>query len=133
MRTPFLVIVCSLFLASVVVAEEGVLWGPIDMRTWKQVPCVTSRVVTQKDIDEGRAVFRIDGPPGAVKPIELGLPRCAIWHDQKTKKDVPVVVVQAEEAGKIQAAGIRFLGGGNVACLLSELTLLEGPDERFGK
>jgi hypothetical protein len=132
MRTSFfLMVLVSVFLGGTLIGKDSDRFGPIDMRMWKKVPCVVGRPVTQKDIDEGRAVFRIDGPQGAVKPIDLGLPRCAIWHDQKTQKDVPVIIIQAEEAGGVRAAGIRFLSGGNAACLVSELTLLDGPDERF--
>ncbi len=106
-------------------------WGPIHSAAWKTVPCVADRVATEQDVKEGRAVFYVSGPPGSVRPMAISLPHCAIWHDREHSRDVPVICVQAEQNEKVQAVGIRFLTGGNGVCLLSELTLLDGPDERF--
>lgn len=113
-------------------AQKKVPFGPFDIRDWKSVDVVTGRPATQADIDAGRAVFLVDGPTPS-KPVDVGLPRCAIWHNRAVKKDIPVVVIQAEEvAGGLQMAGVRFLAGDKTVCLLKDLILLAGPDERFG-
>src|SRR5882724_2245268 len=51
-------------------------FGPIDLAKWKEVPCVTGRLATDSDVDQGRAVFHIDAASGTVKPIDVGLPHC---------------------------------------------------------
>jgi hypothetical protein len=80
-------------------------------------------------VDEGRATFYVSNPD--IHPLDISLPHCAIWHDQKSKKDIPVICIQAEGNDKIKAVGFRMLQGGNGACLLAELTLLDTPDARF--
>ena len=70
--------------------------------------------------------------PGAdSQPMDLKLPRCAIHKDQETGKQTPVIVVQAEDVKGNKTVGFRSLSGGNGVCLLFELELLDGPDDRF--
>jgi len=107
------------------------LWGPVNPAAWKSVPCVTARPATEQDVKDGRAAFYLSGPPGGVRAIMISLPHCAIWHDKEHHRDVPVVCIQAEDYGKAKAVGFRFLTGGNGVCLLSELDLLDEPNEMF--
>src|ERR1051326_3920713 len=102
---------------------------PIDIAHWRETPCLIGRAATQEDVGAGRAVF---AAPGArSQPIDLKLPRCAIHNDQQTGKKTPVIVLQAEDSRGIKTIGYRFLNGAEGVCLLSELELLDGPDERF--
>jgi hypothetical protein len=91
---------------------------------------MAERLATEADVKEGRAVFFVTGDP-SVKPLDLALPCCAIWNDTEKKRAVPVIVIQAVQSAKVTAVGFRFLAGGNGVCLLSELEILKGPDERF--
>src|SRR5471030_3071315 len=108
--------VLSLILAAMLSARND---DPVDMGTWKKISCVVGRAAAQEDVNAGRAVFCLNGPASGIKPIDLNLPRCAIWHDGKTKADIPVIVIQAEAAGPIRAAGCRFLTGKDGVCSIS--------------
>lgn len=107
------------------------LWGPIDMRKWRETPCVSGRLATEKDVKEGRATFYVSGDPSDSRPLKIPLPACAVHHDTESGKATPVILIQAEETPKIKAVGYRFLRGGNGACTISELEILEEPDNRF--
>jgi hypothetical protein len=102
---------------------------PIDVAHWRDTPSLTGRAATQDDVGAGRAVFA--APGASSQPIELHIPRCAIHTDQQTGKKTPVIVVQAEDVKGNKTIGIRFMSGGEGVCLLSELELLDGPDDRF--
>jgi hypothetical protein len=102
---------------------------PVDLSHWRDTPCLTGRPATQEDVGAGRAVFA--APGSGSLPIDLKLPRCAIHTDQPTGKKTPVIVVQAEDVKGAKTIGYRFLSGAEGACLLSELELLDGPDQRF--
>lgn len=109
---------------------EDQLWGPVDMKKWKEIPCLIGRLATEADVKEGRAAFYVTGD-SAMKPLDIPLPACAIHYDADTKMATPVILIQAVQTTKITAVGYRLLSGGNGVCLLSELEILKGPDERF--
>jgi len=104
------------------------LWGPILTRDWKQVAHLSGRTANETDVIEGRAVFYVNGE---AKPHQMDLPCCAIQVDEETGKEIPVIVIQAEDANGDCILGLRYLTGGNGICSLKELCLLEGPDDRF--
>ena len=81
------------------------------------------------DVAAGRAVFA--APGSGSQPIDLKLPRCAIHSDQETGKKTPVIVVQAEDVGGKKTIGFRYLNGADGVCMLFELELVGGPDDRF--
>ena len=107
------------------------LWGPIDLNRWRETPAIAARVARESDVRAGTAVFFLEDPEriGAT-PLELEVPCCAVWRNDDGV-NVPVVVVQAEEAEGKTYIGFRFLEGGNGLCALEELELLDSPDERF--
>jgi len=120
---------CSKQRSEPTVPAQSAAITPIDLAHWRETLCLTGRAATQDDVGAGRAVF---AAPGAdAKPIDLKLPRCAIHVDQETGKKTPVIVVQAEDARGNKTIGYRFLSGAAGVCLLSELELLDGPDDRF--
>lgn len=100
---------------------------PIDMKTWRQTPCVSGRPATDEDVSAGRAVFAVRG-----EPVALDLPACAIVTEEDIGEPTPVIVIQAErlEDGTV-AIGYRFLDGGTGIASLDEIELLSEPDERF--
>jgi hypothetical protein len=110
------------------------VWGPVDVKRWAETPCVSGRLSEEKDVKEGRAVFFIPGDAGTratMKPIAVKIPFCAIYRDKKKNRDIPVIAIQAEEARKMNLVGYRPLTGGSGVCLLDDLEILPGPDQRF--
>jgi hypothetical protein len=103
------------------------LWGPIDLKQWRKTPFTEGRSATDRDVNEGRAVFAVGG-----EPVELDLPRCAVVTEEEVGEPTPVVIIQAErlEDGAI-AIGFRLIDGGTGIATLAEAELLSEPDERF--
>lgn len=130
MMTRYVILILLIILPAMAFSDDT-LWGPVDMHQWKDTPCISGRLATEQDIKEGKAVFYLDGDRSELKPIQISLPACAIWHDSESKKATPVILVQAEETPKVKAIGFRFLSGGNGVCTLAELEILKSPDERF--
>jgi hypothetical protein len=79
-------------------------------------------------VKDGRAVFYLKDPHeiGAVH-VDIGLPRCGMLLESGT----PVIIIQSERADEKHYVGYRPLNGGNGICVMSEVQLLESPDERF--
>jgi len=100
---------------------------PIDMKQWRATPAIEGRAATDRDVDDGRAIFAIDG-----EPVEIDLPACAIVREEGVGEPTPVIVVQAEriEDGTV-AIGYRLLDGGSGIATLDDVEFLSEPDERF--
>ena len=112
--------------------NEDDLWGNVNMQDWQNTPCIFGRIAVEEDVKAGRAVFYLQEPKEiGAKPLELELPSCAILFDEESNEELPVIVIQAEEAGDTTYIGHRFLNGGNGICTLAEVELLSEPDERF--
>jgi hypothetical protein len=101
------------------------LWGPISTSEWRDTPSISGRVALEVDVDEGRAVYFINGHS---EPALLRLPFCAL-HSQEDGTTKPVVVIQAEHVKDQIILGIRPLKGGNGICLLTEVQILESGFE----
>lgn len=97
------------------------------MKKWRATPAVEGRTATDRDVNEGRAVFAVGG-----EPVRLDLPACAIVREDEVGEPTPVIVIQAErlEDGTV-AVGYRFLDGGTGIASLSDVEFLSEPDERF--
>ena len=104
------------------------LWGPIEMSQWQQTPHLSGRVAEEQDVKDGRAVFYLKDAKeiGAVY-ADIGLPHCGILLESCT----PVIIIQSERLDEKHCVGYRPLRGGNGICLISDVQLLEKPDERF--
>jgi hypothetical protein len=112
--------------------EEDNLWGKVNIQDWHNVSFVSEKVAVEDDVKVGRAVFYLqDSERIGAKPMNIRLPSCAIWFDEESKSEVPVIVIQAEEIEEMTYVGFRFLEGGNGICTLAEIELLSKPDERF--
>ena len=107
------------------------LWGALDVERWQQTPCLRGRVAVEQDVRDGRAAFYLGSPDeiGAVH-ADIGLPHCAILAVDGQPR-VPIVIIQSERVGEKHYIGYRPLSGGNGICVISEVELLEKPDERF--
>lgn len=107
------------------------IWGPIDIDHWQVVPSTSGRIATEDDVRAGQATFYLGSPAeiGAAF-AEMALPHCAIWRDEQGQQ-VPVVIIQSEQAGNRHYIGFRLLDGGNGVGLRFEFQLLDAPNELF--
>jgi len=98
--------------------------GPIHPGNWREVPVTRGRVATEEDVRAGCAVFYLENADsiGAL-PISLPLPSLAKFLDVNI--EVPVVIIQAEEAEGRTYIGFRFLEGGNGLASREEIKLSE--------
>ena len=113
---------------SLLVAHEGAVAGAVRWPELAKISHVTGRTATTDDVQTGHAAFAIrsdaDGHPGS-KPIQVTIPQYALYVDRDTGKQVPVILIQAEDRAGVKLAGFRLVGmDGFGACLLSELHLL---------
>lgn len=104
------------------------MWDSFEVKDWAQLPCISGRVATEKDIESGIAVFAI--PEGSFA-CEAILPTCVIQVDEETNERIPAVAIQAEQVGELVYLGLRYLGGGNGVCELDEVELLDEPNDEF--
>jgi hypothetical protein len=57
--------------------------------------------------------------------MDITVPQYAIWHDGKEKRDVPVVIVQAEMRGAVSFIGFKRVAGGRLGVApLNEFRML---------
>jgi hypothetical protein len=86
---------------------------------WPPLPSVgfiKGRAAGRADVAAGVAAFSLELPDGhsAGVPITLQIPQYAIWHDQKTHADVPVIIIQAEMRGALHIIGFKRVKGGGL-------------------
>lgn len=96
---------------------------------WPDLPkteFVKGRPATEEDVKKGHAAFviKVDGKP-ASRPLNIEIPQFAIHVEEKTGKEIPVIVIQAEESSGIKAVGYKIIGTSDMGVsLLRELRLL---------
>lgn len=104
-----------------------VLCGPtIAQGLWPALPTsgfITGRAATKADVAAGNAGFALaDGSVQMSSPLPIDIPQYAYFNDAGMQ--VPVILIQAEEArGKKFAAGLAA-DGSTVAGFLSDFVLL---------
>ena len=103
------------------------IWGPIELESWRELPCICGRPATEADIAKGIAVFAI---PSGSSASEMQLPFCAL-QKMESGENIPVVAIQAEKTDGQTFIGVRYLEGGNGVCTLPELEMLDDPDSIF--
>ena len=91
-----------------------------DPVNWRVTPCTAGRVATDDDVENGRAVFCLEGQS---EPASLTVPSCA-FQLTHTGEEVPVVVIQAESTNGSVLLGVRYLFGGFGICPIEEARLL---------
>jgi hypothetical protein len=108
------------------------LWGLIDLKKWKSTPCINGVIATEKDIQNGKAVFQI-GSADNVEPYDLDLPKCGILYEEDNNHETqtPIIIIQAENADGTIYIGYRNIEGGNGVCSGSEVELLDEPNNLF--
>ena len=109
------------------------LWNSVNIENWKNTPCVNKRLGTEEDVKNGIAVFYIKDPEKiSAQPLNLELPKCAIYKDENNK-EIPIIIIQAEETDGRSYIGYRNLDNGNGICSIDEIEILEKPNELFLK
>ena len=93
------------------------MWEEIDLENWNKVPFTSGKPASEKDVEEGRAVFHI---PNGSEPYETELPLFAIQIDSENNTRVPCVVIQIENCSEGTAVGVRYLDGGNGVGMANE-------------
>jgi hypothetical protein len=86
--------------------------------------CISGRSARAEDAEEGRAVFYLvdgDGQPMGV-PVEVEIPQYGYLIDDTGK--VPVLLVQAEDAGSGPTYGLLDSLGGEYVATAEEVQLL---------
>jgi len=97
------------------------LWGAIPLAEWSKVPYIRGRVATEQDVEQGRAVFFVEGTS---TPVDMELP-CRGVQRLVDGVEQLVVVIQAEVTESGILYGVRPLDGGNGTCLDFEVRLLD--------
>ena len=111
--------------------SQAELWGPVDCDRWQEIPCLIGRFATEYDVRAGRAVFFLGTPEEiGVRFADIGLPHCAVLTNDDGEQ-VPVIIIQSEQAGDKHYVGYRSLEGGNGVAFRQEVQLLDAPDELF--
>ncbi len=91
---------------------------------WRRTPAVTGRPATGADVAAGAALFVAS--PGVAEALPMHLPARALLRLRGSR--VPVVVIQAEairgRKGVMRTAGVRYLRGGGITCLISDLDFI---------
>lgn len=107
--------------ASQPVFAQSVAWPDLS-----KVCAIKDRPATEMDVKLGCAAFVIKGKDDvAGEPLKLTIPQYALYVDEKTGKETPVVVIQAERKGGIQAIGYKNSTTGDFGVgLLREFRLL---------
>jgi hypothetical protein len=115
--------VWTCLLCLLAVALEGAHAGAIRWPDLVGVGHVTGRTATPDDVAAGNAAFTIQNSNS--KPIHVTIPQYAMYVDRDTGRQVPVILIQAEDKAGAMLAGFRIVGSNGLgACLLSELHLL---------
>lgn len=105
------------------------MWEAIDIKDWKDVPCLSGEIATEDDVLNGKAVFFI---PSGSEVYDVELPLCAIHKDLKTGERTPCIAIQIELADNGVFIGVRYLTGGNGIGSVDEFELFTEPTEEFG-
>jgi hypothetical protein len=104
------------------------MWEEIELKNWKNVPFTCGRPATEKDVEEGRAVFHI---PSGSEPYETELPLFAIQIDSEKNTRTPCIVIQIENCSEGTAVGVRYLDGGNGVGMANEFEFYNGVPEEL--
>lgn len=88
-------------------------------------PCIVGRAATADDIANGRAAFVLRAPDGTLfgRPADVRLPQYAFYVDE-SKRRVPCVLIQAEEARDQTMLGARSLTGADIVGVRKDFELL---------
>lgn len=118
MRT---LLLAALFLTPALALGQTIAWPDLP-----QTCFVSGRSATNEDVDSGCAAFLINVKGKAAgTPIKMDIPQYAMHIEAGTLKETPVVIIQAEQNGKIKAVGYKEVGTEQLgAALLKELRLL---------
>lgn len=101
----------------------------INKQNWQNLPVMRDRIATNEDVSAGNAVFNLRPEDGVAMPINMRLPQTAIYYHED-QRQIPVIIVQAEELGDNKIIGMYTLDGEVMIGALTEVDLVE-PDDFF--
>lgn len=115
-----------LFVLALALAPISGFAEKVDWPLLTQTCFVKGRPATEDDVKKCCAAFVIKAQgKSAGVPLSIDIPQYAIHIEEGSGKETPVIVIQAEENGGIQAVGYKVVGSSSVgASLLRELRLL---------
>ena len=108
---------------------QKLLTLPITFGNWKEIPVFSGQLATKDDVDNGKALFSTIEAEGEL--CEMDLPFCAFYTEKETRKKFSIVAFQAETAHKEVIIGATKIDGETVVCVLSELEIINDPDQEF--
>ncbi len=91
-----------------------------------QIKCVSGRVATETDINEGAAAFMLQSEGISIgSPMKINIPQYAIHTDVDTGAQTKVIIIQAEEANNQQVIGaLNFATNEFMVALFHEFKFL---------
>ena len=97
----------------------GIVWPDLPVKGF-----IFGRAATEKDVQDGNAIFVTKAGNTVIgKPLPVTIPQYAYWK-KSADKNVPVVIIQAEEAKGVQIIGFRDLTGAAGAATVPEMIFL---------
>jgi hypothetical protein len=101
---------------------SGVIWPDLPKDGY-----IVGRTATQVDVKAGNAAFAAVGKNGEQlsTPVSLEIPQYAVRVEAGNGKEIPIIVIQAEETPAGKTIGYRMLGSSALGvCMLAEVRLL---------
>ena len=95
---------------------------PVDIKDWKDVPSVNGRMPTKEETQNGTSLIFVDAEkyPNA-KPLNITMPRLALFYNEYSKREDVVIVIQAINVDNDSVVGFRYLNGGNGSARLKDV------------
>jgi hypothetical protein len=108
------------------------LFPPIDIKTWDKTPCVSGRLATKQETENGTALLFYDKKEDA-KPVNIILPKLAYFTNAKgghglTASQELVVIIQIVQTENDTMVGYRPLRGGNGASNFRDFRFLSDDE-----
>ena len=102
------------------------MWNKVKLENWKEVPFISGRVATEKDIKNEMAVFCI---PSGSEAYETELPLFVVQKMESGER-TPCIVIQIENSPEGTFVGVRYFDGGNGVGTPNEFEFFNGiPDD----
>ena len=107
--------------ATVTSGDKPFAWPPLPLTGF-----IKGRAATSDDVRSGSAAFVLaaNGVPIG-RPLDIAIPQYALWRDDKTGADTPVIITQVETNGRIDVvACVGVMDHAVRVATLKEFTLL---------
>jgi len=115
--------------------EKQLLWPPLPVTGF-----IKGRAATTDDVASGAAAFALQSKGKADgRPLDIEIPQYALLRDDKTGRDIPVIIIQAETNGAMEVVGcigifdkvVRIATLKEVKLLGTDVHKLPAPNNRW--